>query len=203
MTASVRWHHDSDSSAVFEKRRLYFHEQRRENIVSVFLVALYVLVVAAAYIAGLGYIITLSQPIQPDWFRVGLTCGLIGGLGGCMYCLRGVYLNYSVRRRWGTEWIPWYLLRPLVSAGSGAISYLFLKAGLLVLESGTNPDATEIGFYALAFIAGLNVDKFISKLEDVAQAVWGIERSRTASPDTAARDGGSSSPATLQGSDRQ
>jgi hypothetical protein len=76
---------------------------------------------------------------------------------------------------------------------------VFLRAGLVVLESGAKQDATEVGFYALAFIAGLNVDKFISKLEDIAQSVWGIEKSRESKPDSAARDGGSTSPATLQG----
>ena len=37
---------------------------------------------------------------------------------------------------------------------------------------------TDLGFLALAFIAGLNVDKFIAKVEDIAQASWGIEKSR-------------------------
>jgi hypothetical protein len=39
---------------------------------------------------------------------------------------------------------------------------------------------SEIGFFALAFIAGFNVDKFVDKIEDVARAVWGIEKSRSA-----------------------
>jgi hypothetical protein len=63
----------------------------------------------------------------------------------------------------------------------GGVSFIFLKAGLLVLESaGPREDATQLGFVALAFIAGLNVDKFITKVEEVAQATWGIEKSRTA-----------------------
>jgi hypothetical protein len=62
----------------------------------------------------------------------------------------------------------------------GGISFLFLKAGLLLLESNQNADSTDLGFYALAFVAGLNVDKFITKIEDIAQATWGIEKSRTA-----------------------
>lgn len=163
-----------------------------------FLVAVYELLMTAAYLAGLAWIITASPSLQPEWLRVGLTCAAVGGLGGCLYCIRGVYLNYSVGRTWGNEWVAWYMLRPIVSAGSGAVSYVFLRAGLLVLESGTRQDASEVGFYALAFIAGLNVDKFISKLEDIAQAVWGIEKSRTSNPGAAARDGGSASPA-LQG----
>ncbi|MCV1008303.1 hypothetical protein MLS61_022500, partial [Escherichia coli] len=56
---------------------------------------------------------------------------------------------------------------------------LFLKAGLLVLESSSNVGASEMGFFALAFIAGFNVDKFVAKIEEVAKAVWGIEKTRS------------------------
>ena len=76
------------------------------------------------------------------------------------------------------DWQPWYYIRPIVSIACGAASYLFLTAGLLVLEAGQRPDATDLGFYTLAFIAGLNVDRFIAKIEDIAQATWGIEPSR-------------------------
>jgi hypothetical protein len=55
---------------------------------------------------------------------------------------------------------------------------LFLKAGLLVLDATQNENANLLGFYALAFIAGLNVDNFMKKLEDIAQATWGIKKSR-------------------------
>nr|WJR86142.1 hypothetical protein [Enterobacter hormaechei subsp. steigerwaltii] len=37
-----------------------------------------------------------------------------------------------------------------------------------------------MGFFALAFIAGFNVDKFVAKIEEVAKAVWGIEKTRSA-----------------------
>jgi hypothetical protein len=124
------------------------------------------------------YVIVFAE--NYEHLRVGLTCFTIGGLGGCLYCLRGVYLNAAVRNQWSAQWHVWYYLRPIVSGGCGAVSYLFLKAGLLVLESGTKRDASEIGFYALAFIAGFNVDKFIKKIEDVSEAVWGIEKSRAA-----------------------
>lgn len=116
------------------------------------------------------------------WTAMGLVvpCALIGGVGGAVYCLRGVYLNASVRKAWDDQWQPWYYIRPLVSHLCGAVSFLFLKAGLILLEAQTKNEATDLGFLALAFIAGLNVDKFISKIEDIAQATWGIEKSRTA-----------------------
>ena len=121
----------------------------------------------------LGFTPTVLAPLQ-----VAITCAAIGGVGGCVYCLRAVYLNACVYKRWDDDWQPWYYIRPMVSIACGGISYLFLSAGLLVLEAGQRPDATDLGFYALAFIAGLNVDRFIAKIEDIAQATWGIEPSR-------------------------
>jgi uncharacterized membrane protein len=120
-------------------------------------------------------------PLPYEVLRIPLMCGAIAGVGGCLYCLRAVYLNKCVRKSWDPDWHIWYFLRPITSLVAGAVSYLFLKAGLLVLESSSNENASEIGFFALAFIAGLNVDKFVSKIEEVAKAVWGIERSRASS----------------------
>jgi hypothetical protein len=84
-----------------------------------------------------------------------------------------------LKKQWDSIWSPWYYIRPVLSSICGAISYIFLKAGLLVLEATQQENQNLLGFYALAFIAGLNVDKFISKLEDIAHATWGIEKSRS------------------------
>lgn len=110
-------------------------------------------------------------------------CCLFGGIGGCLYCLRAIYLNACVRRNWTMQWAPWYLIRPVVSCISGGAAFVFLKAGLLVLEAAADNQQGGLGFLALAFIAGLNVDKFIGKLEDIAQSVWGIEKSRVSKGD--------------------
>jgi len=106
-------------------------------------------------------------------------CVLAGGLGGSMYCLRAIYLHVSVKKDWDSAYRPWYFLRPIVSLCSGLVSFIFLKAGLMVLDSELHQEANFWGFYALAFIAGLNVDKFIEKIEEIAHATWGIARSRT------------------------
>jgi hypothetical protein len=91
------------------------------------------------------------------------------------------YLHHRcVERNWNSDRYTWYFIRPIVSVMCGAISFLLLKARLLILEARQQEGPTENGFYALAFIAGLNVDKFIAKIEDVAQAVWGIEKSHAA-----------------------
>ena len=117
----------------------------------------------------------------PNWcvrYQTSIICALVGGIGGTVYCLRGVYLNACVRNTWDTTWLPWYFIRPVVSIVCGWVSYLLLKAGLLVLDSAPQPDGNHYGFFVLAFVAGLNVDKFISKIEEVAQITWGIEKSR-------------------------
>jgi len=113
-------------------------------------------------------------------FRLAFFCGLCGGVGGVTYCLRGVYRNACVFNRWNDLWLPWYFIRPLVSFICGMVSCLFLKAGLIILEAQQINTPTNLAFYALAFIAGLNVDKFIEKIEDIAQVTWGIKKSRTA-----------------------
>ena len=128
---------------------------------------------AVIVVSALGFVPAALAPLQ-----VAITCAANGGLGGCVYCLRAVYLNACVQQRWDDDWQPWYYIRPMVSIACGGVAYLFLTAGLLVLEAGQRPDATDVGYYALAFIAGLNVDKFMVKIEGIAQATWGIEPSR-------------------------
>ncbi|WAT26168.1 hypothetical protein [Pseudomonas sp. GXZC] len=145
----------------------------------IFIIVIYILglLVGATYAIGsmaLGWL-----PLPYEVLRIPLMCGAIACTGGSLYCLRAVYLNRCVHKRWDRDWHVWYFIRPIASTVAGAVSYLFLKAGLLVLESSSKSDATEIGFFALAFIAGLNVDKFIAKIEDVAKAVWGIDKSRS------------------------
>jgi len=126
-----------------------------------------------------GYSLLFNSLFPTNHYNLLFECILLGGIGGAMYCLRGVYLNFCVRKNWDNEWSVWYVLRPVVSLICGGVSYLFLKAGLLVLEAKNEADATNLGFYAFAFIAGLNVDKFIAKIEDIAKSTWGIDKSRS------------------------
>ncbi len=143
-------------------------------------IVVYLLSIVTLYAYGLFLLLCNYDLLCLEPYRVGITCAIVGGLGGCMYCLRAVYVNYCAQDTWDNKWAIWYILRPITSVGSGAVSFLFLKAGLLVLESNVQQNASEYGFYALAFIAGLNVDKFIKKIEDIGEAVFGIEKSRAA-----------------------
>jgi hypothetical protein len=138
----------------------------------------YLVFIAAADIFSIAYLQLSSLPEWAQKARLIAMCGLVGGIGGSIYCLRGVYLNASVRKAWDDTWQPWYYIRPIVSHLCGAVSFLFLKAGLLLLDAKQSDESSALGFLALAVIAGLNVDKFMNKLEEVAQATWGIEKSR-------------------------
>lgn len=109
---------------------------------------------------------------------------LASGVGGAIYCLRGVYLNACVFNRWSSQWMPWYFIRPFVSLFCGAVAFIFLKAGLLVLEAEQNESASNYAIYALAFIAGYNVDKFLEKIEKVSKELFGIETSRAANQES-------------------
>lgn len=144
----------------------------------IFLIVIYQVTLLAGAIYSLGAMALGWLPQPYEILRIPLMCAMLGGGGGCLYCLRAVYLNRCVHNRWASHWNIWYFIRPITSFVSGGVSYLFLRAGLLILESDARQNSTEMGFFALAFIAGLNVDRFIAKIENIAQATWGIEKSR-------------------------
>jgi H+/Cl- antiporter ClcA len=112
-------------------------------------------------------------------YKYQINCILIGGIGGILYNLRAIYINKCVYKNWDKEWEIWYYIRPVTSMISGGVSLIIIKAGLLVMESTFTQDASYYGIYALAFIAGLNVDRFLSKIEDLAKAAWSIDKSRS------------------------
>ena len=134
------------------------------------------------FLCALGWI---QKPIgnYPEWLieaELAINCILIAATGGSLYCLRAVYLNKCVHNSWDENWEIWYFIRPLTSAISGLAAYIFLKAGLVVLDASQGTDSGSYGYLAFAFIAGLNVDKFVVKIEEVAKATFGIEKSKTA-----------------------
>lgn len=141
-------------------------------------IAIYLLTTAGLLVAALIALLLDMLPPTAAFMKLALMCCTVAGIAGCLYCIRAIYINKCVCMRWDPDWTAWYLLRPMASIMSGGASYLFLKAGLLILESKEAATSSDTGFLALAFVAGLNVDKFLGKLESIAQAVWGIDKSR-------------------------
>ncbi len=147
-------------------------------VVSAGLVAELLAVAIALAAIALGHATFLEGEL-----KVVMACVLFGGLGGITYCLRGVYLNACVRKQWDVAWLPWYLLRPIVSLVLGGVSYLFVKSGLLLLGATQDQTGSQLGIWAISYIAGLNVDRFLAKIEDIGLTVWGIEPSRQSKPE--------------------
>ncbi len=149
---------------------------------SIWLVTIGLLTELFALAVSLGAVLLDYYSCITPQIKIVLGSVLFGGLGGCMYCLRGVYLNACVHKNWDTTWLPWYAIRPVVSLTLGGVSYLFVKSGLLLFGASQQADAGQLGIWAVAFLAGLNVDKFVAKIESIGQTVWGLEPSRQSKP---------------------
>lgn len=133
-----------------------------------------------ALIAVLGYLALFPNAITE---QLVFKCGLAGGVGGALYCLRGLYLNVSMRDQWDAKWALWYVARPFASAVMGVMAFVFIRAGLLVLEATDQESSSQYGYVAVAFLAGLNVDNFIKKFESIASSTFGVSESRASKPD--------------------
>ena len=110
-------------------------------------------------------------------------CGIAGGVGGILYCIRGLYVNVGTKDNWEPRWNLWYIARPVASVVMGTIAYIFIRAGLLVLEATDEPTSSHYGYLALSFLAGLNVDNFVKKFESIAESSFGVGRSRASKDD--------------------
>jgi len=149
---------------------------------SIWIVTIILIIELAGFALALLLIEIKYYPWIPENMIVLLGSIFFGGIGGCTYCLRGVYLNVCVYKQWTLTWIPWYFIRPIVSLTLGGVSYLFVKSGLLLFGATQEQNASQLGIWAVAFLAGLNVDKFLAKIESIGQTVWGLEPSRQSKP---------------------
>ena len=165
----------------------------------IYALALWHLLVLTALIAGVVRVDfgVFFAEINGDGRLFG-KCLFWGGIGGVIYCLRGLYLNYCALNQWNNRWIPWHFIRPLISLLCGGVSFLFLKAGLIALEAVQASKSLHYAYYAFAFLAGYNVDNFLKKIEGVSKAALGIKASRASqesekeTPDKAANAGNES-----------
>jgi hypothetical protein len=107
----------------------------------------------------------------------------LAGLGSVIYCLRSIYHHMCVTRDWDTSWIVWYWLRPFVGLLSGAVAFVFVQAGLVLLNAEGGEKGSPWGLYAISIIAGYNVDQFWALIEKVMKDALGLERSRLGSKD--------------------
>lgn len=127
-----------------------------------------------------GALIYMRKIFMPGQItEIAIYCVLFGMLGGMVQCFRGYYLHSAVYKDWDDNWNVWYYVRPIVSGILGLVSLIFLKAGLFVFSAEPKLP-TEIGnamaYIAVAFIAGYNVQNFLTKLEEISKTTLGIGR---------------------------
>ena len=130
------------------------------------------------------FVIWSQDPLGniPTWLadqQLAINCMITSALAGVLYCLRAIYVNYSANNNWEPLWEVWYYLRPIASALTGLVAYIFLKASIVVLEASQAEDAGNFGYLAFSFIGGYNVDRFLKKIEDLAKSTFGVEKSRS------------------------
>ncbi len=132
-------------------------------------------------LAAFWYYMTYTDSLQ--YMTTPIQCVMISALGGAMYCLRALYINKCVKDNWDDRWKIWYYLRPVCSAVMGFIAYIFLQAGLIILSENTPTVPNHYWFLTISFVAGLNVDGFMKKIEDIAQSTFNINKSNVSKND--------------------
>lgn len=140
--------------------------------------SIYLVVLSTLSLVTLVWLLTVQAERFGDPLRTFGACTAAGGLGGTVYCLRALYLNFCLKRKWDERWVLWYMMRPMVSAAVGAVSWLFLVSGLLALGGEVDPQKGLYGYVAVAFLAGHNVDQFLRRIESIGKSALGVDPTR-------------------------
>lgn len=123
---------------------------------------LYLLLCFAGGLAGLFALMggALKSPvfgIDMTAVRVYLYYACSGGAGGSLYALRMFHQFYD---QMTMRFVYWYMVRPFVCAGTGAITIILFESGILLLQV-TDSLYAKIG---VAFLAGFGYGKLMEKL---------------------------------------
>lgn len=144
---------------------------KMKSFIIIYLISLFILTIIISFL-------TLYNVINFNIgnIEIGAYCFYVGIIGGITHCLRSVYLHASVLTDWDSNWNIWYFLRPLVSGIMGAISFIFIKAGLFAFSSEITSENRIFAFLAISFLAGYNVKNFLIKIEDISKTLVGIDK---------------------------
>ncbi|CAN7726288.1 hypothetical protein LJR153_006114 [Paenibacillus sp. LjRoot153] len=86
--------------------------------------------------------------------------GFAGSLGGALYGLRMFHEHYQELT---TQWIYWYLMRPVLCFGSAIITIILFESGIMLLQVDDSMSAR----ISIAFLTGYGYGKFMEKLRDL------------------------------------
>jgi hypothetical protein len=118
-------------------------------------------------------VIAYFMKLENGIVRTLVYVGASGGIGGCVYSIRGFYHNLAGKTFEG-NWVWWYVFRPLVSVVTGVFLYFLIVGGLMSISA--SPDVSYnkgVMFYcALAFLAGFSFTRFADKIEALSDTVF-------------------------------
>lgn len=90
-----------------------------------------------------------------------------GSIGGTLYCLRLFYWHNIIGKIHIEKWWIWYLLRPVMSAGTAVMMILLFKSGILLIQNSSL--ASSIG---LSFLVGYGFGKVMDKLDGLTETLF-------------------------------
>ncbi|MCZ6596183.1 MAG: hypothetical protein O7B99_00935 [Planctomycetota bacterium] len=120
----------------------------------------------------------LAQVKGSDTARFLVQCFASGGIGAIVYGILWISkANVEEEQRW---MLRRFLFLPILGSFLGGASYLFVKAGLLTLQSsggqagGASGDGSSSDFaiYIIAFLSGFASRELTAKLIQIAEAVF-------------------------------
>jgi len=123
-------------------------------------------------LCGLPVIVYFSK-IESEVMRTLFYVGASGGIGGTLYSIRGFYQNLG-GETFKSNWIWWYIFRPLISITVGVFAYFLIVGGLLSISNNAEVTFSKgIMFYcALAFLAGFSFTRFAGKLDSISDTIF-------------------------------
>jgi hypothetical protein len=101
-----------------------------------------------------------------------------GAIGGSLYSLRLFYWH-NIRSQLNIyKWWIWYLLRPLMSAGTALMIVILFKSGILLVSANNSVLAT-IG---MSFLVGYGFGKVMDKLDGLTETLFNGQPNPTNRP---------------------
>jgi hypothetical protein len=95
--------------------------------------------------------------IDVNLYRDYAAFGFAGALGGSLYGLRMFHEHYHELT---TQWVYWYLMRPVLCFGSAIVTIILFESGILLLQVGDSMAAR----ISVAFLTGYGYGKFMEKI---------------------------------------
>ncbi|MEW9702129.1 hypothetical protein [Paenibacillus sp. SI8] len=95
--------------------------------------------------------------VNMNLYRDYATFGFAGALGGALYGLRMFHEHYHDLT---TQWVYWYLMRPVLCFGSAIVTIILFESGILLLQVGDSMAAR----ISVAFLTGFGYGKFMEKI---------------------------------------